>query len=48
MDEHEAVRIEIRLPLEHGLAGSIHIRLVLLGGLAGIFSREALALEETR
>jgi len=43
VDEHEAVRFEIRLALEPDLVGRLHIRAILLGGMAG-----ALALEEAR
>lgn len=38
VDEHEAVRIEIGLPLEPRLTGSLHVRPGLLDGVAGAFS----------
>ena len=39
VDEHEAVQIEIGLALEPGLAGRLHVRAILLRGMAGAFCR---------
>jgi len=48
IDEHEAVWVEVELALEPHLARCPHIRPVLLGRVACVFLRDAMALEEAR